>query len=165
MSLNSLSRSLCTFDFKITLCMKLFDIYNDTTICQECAEKYVQNLLKSMTLLGSSHCGSAETNLTSIHEDAGLIPGLAQWVKVMVLPWNVAWVTDTPQIPRCYGCCIGQQLQRLAWEASYAMCAPLKKNTTTTKKHDIVIIWDLDVLWYYHLISKEAVFQSDTDLV
>ena len=28
---------------------------------------------------GSSHCGVAETNLTSIHEDAGLIPALAQW--------------------------------------------------------------------------------------
>ena len=33
----------------------------------------------------SSHCGSAELNLTSIHEDLGLIPGLTQWVKDPVL--------------------------------------------------------------------------------
>ena len=29
----------------------------------------------------SSHRGEAETNLTGNHEDAGSIPGLAQWVK------------------------------------------------------------------------------------
>ena len=35
--------------------------------------------------MGSSHCGAAEVNLTSIHEDAGLVPDLAQWVKDLVL--------------------------------------------------------------------------------
>ena len=30
---------------------------------------------------GRSHYGSAEMNLTRIHEDAGLIPGLARWAK------------------------------------------------------------------------------------
>ena len=37
----------------------------------------------------SSHCGAVEINLTSIHEDVGLIPGLAQWVKDLVLLWTV----------------------------------------------------------------------------
>ena len=44
---------------------------------------------------GSSHCGSMVTNPTSIHEEAGLIPGLAQWVKDI---WH------------CCGCGVGWQL-------------------------------------------------------
>ena len=39
--------------------------------------------------LGSSHRGSAVTNATSIHEDEGSIPGLAQWVKDLPLPQAV----------------------------------------------------------------------------
>ena len=38
-----------------------------------------------MKLFKNSHHGSVETNLTSIQEDAGLIPGLAQGVKDPVL--------------------------------------------------------------------------------
>ena len=34
----------------------------------------------------NSFCGSVEMNLTSIHEDEGLIPGFTQWVKDLALP-------------------------------------------------------------------------------
>ena len=38
-------------------------------------------------ITGSSHCGSAEMNLTNVHEDVGLIPGTIQWVKDSALLW------------------------------------------------------------------------------
>ena len=37
---------------------------------------------------GSSHRGSAETNLTSTHEDVGSIPGLVQWIQHCSELWS-----------------------------------------------------------------------------
>ena len=44
-------------------------------------QHFLRAPLSIKQLGGSSHCGSAEMNPTSIHEDTGSIPGLAQWVK------------------------------------------------------------------------------------
>ena len=43
---------------------------------------------------GSSWCGSVVMNPASVHEDAGLIPGLTCWVKNPLLSWAVVYVGD-----------------------------------------------------------------------
>ena len=50
------------------------------------ARMYSDHLNSKLCVFRSSHCEAMEINLTSIHEDAGLIPGLAQGVKDLALP-------------------------------------------------------------------------------
>ena len=57
-------------------------------------EKCMDLIILKNRRIRSSHVVAAVMNLTSIHEDSGSIPGLAQWVGDLVLPCAVVQVTS-----------------------------------------------------------------------
>ena len=82
---------------------------------------------------GSSHRSSAEINLTSIYEDAGLIPGLAQWVAVS---GGVGHRFSSDPLLLWLWCrpAAAALIQPLAWELPCARGAAQKKQKKKKKK-------------------------------
>jgi len=87
---------------------------------------------------GTSHCGSVVMNPTSIHEDAGTIPGLFQWGKDLV------GVPETCGVGRRCGSDLGLGLwcrsaatalmRPPAWKLPYAMGTDLRRQKQKQKQ-------------------------------
>ena len=84
----------------------------------------------------SSHCGSMVTNSTSIHEDAGLIPGLFSGLRI----WpghelrcrSQMWLGSGMAVAVASAAAL---IQPLAWELPYATgAAPKSKNKNNNNK-------------------------------
>ena len=60
----------------------------------------LQDSIEKYERCWSSHCGSVVTDLARIHEDAGSIPGLAQWIKDLAF-WQLQW-----RLQMWLGCCV-----------------------------------------------------------
>ena len=94
------------------------------------ASKYHRLLLKREDKnlqergLGSSCCGSAVMNLTSIYKDAWSIFGLAQWVKVPGVLW--LWHRSAATAP----------IWPLTWELPYVMGTALKRTPPKKRKRE-----------------------------
>ena len=88
--------------------------------------------------LRSSHCGEAETNPTSIHEDMGSIPGLAQrdWGSGISLSCGVGHRCSLDPVLLWYRLVSAAPFQPLARELPYATGAALKsKNKNKQAKN------------------------------
>ena len=127
---NSPKHNHCSYARKCSTCFSISRNLTLNTLWNAEIFLFAKNTkdhIWSLTEAWSSHHGSVDRNLTSIHKDSGSTPGLAQWGKEMVLPCSrhgsdldlpLLWLWCRPAAP----------IQPLAWESPYVMGTALQKN-------------------------------------